>query len=180
MNDVVRWSKFLSFILRHEPSSIGLQLDAEGWAEVADLLAACQAHGKSLSRAILEDVVATNSKRRFAFSDDNQRIRASQGHSIDVDLGYAPATPPDVLFHGTVDKHLPSIRAEGLKKILRHHVHLSADEATARAVAARHGKPVIFRIAAAKMHAAGHVFYQSANGVWLTDAVPPHYLLAGG
>jgi len=177
MTDIVRWSKFLSFVLRHEPSSIGLVLDASGWAEVGDLLGACQGHGRPLTRAILEEVVATNSKSRFAFSDDKQRIRASQGHSIDVELGYAPAIPPDTLFHGTVDKHLPSIRAEGLKKILRHHVHLSADEATARVVGARHGKPVVLRIAAAKMHAASHVFYQSANGVWLTDAVPPAYLI---
>jgi putative RNA 2'-phosphotransferase len=169
-------SKFLSFVLRHEPEAIELRLDPQGWAEIEELLARCQAHGKALSRPILEEIVATSPKRRFAISDDGRRIRANQGHSIDVDLGYAPAQPPEVLFHGTIAAALPSIRAEGLRKMQRHHVHLSPDEETARIVAQRRGKPAILRIAAALMHGAGHVFYLSTNGVWLTDAVPPQYL----
>jgi putative RNA 2'-phosphotransferase len=173
---LVGLSKFLSLVLRHQPEAIGLDLDAQGWAEIDDLLVRCQAHGKRITREILETIVATSPKRRFAISDDGRRVRASQGHSIEVDLGYPPAPPPEVLFHGTVAAALPGVRAEGLRKMSRHHVHLSPDLATARAVAARRGQPVILRVAAGRMHRDGYVFYRSANGVWLTEAVPPEYL----
>jgi putative RNA 2'-phosphotransferase len=169
-------SKFLSFVLRHEPQAIGLVLDGNGWADVDELIARCRAHGKAITREILEAIVATSPKQRFAFSSDGQKIRASQGHSIDVDLAYAPAQPPARLFHGTVAAALPAIRVEGLKKMQRHHVHLSPDEETARVVAMRRGKPIVLRIAAAEMSAAGHVFYVSANGVWLTESVSPQYI----
>ena len=171
-----RDSKFLSFVLRHEPGSIGLALDAGGWVAIDALLAAARAHGRAISRALLDEIVATSPKRRFAVSDDGQRIRANQGHSVDVALGLPPARPPAVLFHGTVAAALPAIRAEGLRKMARHHVHLSPDEATARVVAARRGAPLILRVDAAGMHAAGLVFYVSDNGVWLTEHVPPRYL----
>jgi putative RNA 2'-phosphotransferase len=169
-------SKFLSFVLRHKPESIGLTLDAKGWAEVGQLIEKCQAHGKLLSREVVAEIVATNTKRRFAFSEDGRFIRASQGHSIDVELGYAPAEPPEWLFHGTVSRALSAIRASGLMKMSRHHVHLSTEVETARSVGGRRGRPVILRIAAARMHRDGHAFYLSANGVWLTDAVPPAYI----
>lgn len=171
-----RTSKFLSLVLRHEPERIGLALDANGWANVDELLTKCSQHGVSLQRAELEEVVATNEKKRFALSEDGQRIRASQGHSIEVSLGYAPQAPPPRLFHGTATRFLSSIHSEGLRKGERHHVHLSGDEETARKVGQRHGKPAVLVIDAAAMHAAGHAFYLSDNGVWLTEHVPPEFI----
>ncbi|MGY2067138.1 RNA 2'-phosphotransferase [Blastococcus sp. SYSU DS0619] len=169
--DVVRLSKRLSFVLRHRPDSVGLTLDDAGWADVGRLLAALR-----ISREALEHVVATNDKRRFAFDDTGTRIRASQGHSVAVDLGYAVTTPPAELFHGTVERFLPAILTEGLRPGRRHAVHLSTDAGTARVVGARRGRPVVLRVDAAAMAAAGARFSRSANGVWLVDAVPPRYL----
>jgi putative RNA 2'-phosphotransferase len=169
-------SKFLSFVLRHEPAAIGVVLDGSGWIEIERLVEAARAHGRPLTRELVETVVATSPKQRFAISEDGRRVRASQGHSIAVDLAYEPLAPPDVLFHGTVAASLEAIRAGGLKKMSRHHVHLSADVATARTVAARRGAPVVLTIAAGRMHEDGQVFYRSANGVWLTAHVPPAYI----
>jgi putative RNA 2'-phosphotransferase len=174
--DVVRVSKRLSYVLRHEPSSIGLTLDAAGWAGVDDLLGALGAHGLLLTRAELEHVVAANDKRRFAFDEAGTRIRASQGHSVDVVLGYRPLTPPAVLFHGTADRHLPAILAEGLRPGRRHAVHLSADVDAARLVGRRHGRPVVLRVDAAGMVATGAVFTRSDNAIWLVSAVPAEFL----
>lgn len=171
-----RTSKFLSLVLRHEPEQIGLQLDPAGWVEVDALLAACRQHGTPITREELDEVVATNEKKRFAFSDDSQRIRANQGHSVEVSLGYVSQSPPPRLFHGTATRFLESIRAEGLTKRERHHVHLSADTQTAYQVGQRHGKPAILTIRADAMHAAGHVFYLSENGVWLTENVPTQFI----
>ncbi|HEX5740957.1 MAG TPA: RNA 2'-phosphotransferase [Pilimelia sp.] len=167
-------SKRLSYVLRHRPDSIGLTLTPDGWTTVDALLAALAAHGTVLDRARLAHVVATNDKQRFHL--DGDRIRAHQGHSVPVDLALPPVPPPDALYHGTAARHLRSIRGAGLRRGRRHHVHLSADSATARRVGARHGVPVVLRVDAAAMAAAGHVFHRSANGVWLTDAVPPTYL----
>ena len=173
-------SKFLSFVLRHEPAAVGIALDSGGWVEVGVLLDACAQHGHSLSRADLDEVVVTSPKQRFALSEDGHRIRANQGHSTAVNLGYAPAEPPDVLFHGTVERHLSAIREKGLLRMERHDVHLSPDEATARIVGARQGKPIILRIDARAMREAGHVFFVTPNGVWLTDSVPSSYLSGWG
>ncbi|RZK46475.1 MAG: RNA 2'-phosphotransferase, partial [Hymenobacter sp.] len=129
-----RLSKFLSQHLRHQPQAIGLTLQAGGWVNVADLLLACAAHGHPLTREELEDLVEDNDKQRFAFDEAGQRLRAQQGHSVEVDLHLVPAAPPAVLYHGTVPAALPAIRAAGLQKMSRHHVHLTADEATARRV----------------------------------------------
>ena len=169
--DVVRRSKRLSYVLRHAPGSVGLTLDAAGWVGVDALLAAL-----GWTRDELERVVATNDKRRFAFDPTGTRIRASQGHSVAVDLGYAGQDPPPVLFHGTTQRNLPAIEAEGLQPGRRHAVHLSPDVGTARRVGARHGRPVVLRVDAAGLAAAGAVFTCSANGVWLVDAVPPAFL----
>lgn len=173
---LVELSKFLSWVLRHRPDAIGITLDVSGWTDVEALLAQAQAHRRPLTRALLEQIVAESPKQRFALSEDGQRIRANQGHSVEVELGYEPATPPDVLFHGSVARSLAAIQAEGLRRMSRHHVHLSPDEATARSVGGRRGKPVILRIAAGRMHRDGHVFFLSANGVWLTEHVPPEYI----
>lgn len=169
-------SKFLSLVLRHEPERLGLKLDAAGWTDVADLLAACARTGVPLDAEKLERVVAESDKQRFAFDETRQRIRANQGHSVTVELGYAAKVPPEILYHGTVEKFLPSIRLHGLTKGERHHVHLSTDQGTANKVGSRRGNAVILTVRAGDMHRAGHAFFLSANGVWLTDHVPPGFL----
>ncbi|MFI9649663.1 RNA 2'-phosphotransferase [Streptomyces sp. NPDC052040] len=170
----VKVSKYLSKHLRHQPERIGLALDEGGWVEIGTLLAAAAAHGFRISRAELDRVVATNDKQRFAI--EGTRIRASQGHSVDVDLGLPPATPPEYLYHGTVARSLDAIREAGLRPMTRHDVHLSADRETATRVGARRGRPVVLTVDAGAMHRDGHVFQVSANGVWLTRSVPPRYL----
>jgi len=171
-----RVSKLLSYVLRHQPAAGGVVLDAQGWVEVDALLAGLRARGEVLDRADLERIVAGDSKARYALSDDGLRIRASQGHSIDVDLGYAAAVPPPELFHGTALRFLASILATGLERRERHHVHLTAALATARTVGSRHGRPVVLVVDAARMHGDGHAFYVTPNGVWLVAAVAPTYL----
>ena len=170
---LIKASKFLSLVLRHQPQAIGLQLSEAGWASVKDLIAKS---GGRLSLDVIQDVVEQNDKKRFALSEDGRSIRANQGHSIDVDLGLLPVEPPATLYHGTADRFLPSIREEGLTKQSRQHVHLSPDHATAIKVGQRHGKPVVLIVNAGGMYAAGHTFFQSQNGVWLTEAVPPPFL----
>jgi len=172
----VRISRFLSMVLRHRPETVGITLDEGGWVDVDVLIAACAAAGRRFSRADLDHVVATNNKRRFAYSADGRRIRASQGHSVEVDLGLTAATPPDVLYHGTASTTVAAILREGLRPMNRQDVHLSADRETAVRVGARHGRPVVLEVDAASLAAAGHTFRVSANGVWLTDRVPPERL----
>ncbi|MBD2893692.1 putative RNA 2'-phosphotransferase [Actinomadura sp. RB99] len=170
----VKISKYLAKHLRHRPERIGLTLDAGGWASVPDLLDAAARHGFPFTRAELEHVVAVNDKRRYAL--DGDRIRAVQGHSIDVDLGLPAVPPPELLYHGTTEAAAPAIRREGLRRMDRHAVHLSPDTETARHVGARRGRPVVLVVEAGRMAADGHEFRVSANGVWLADAVPPEYL----
>ena len=177
--EMVRISKFLSLVLRHEPDKIGIKLDEQGWVSVAELLQQLTANSLAIDRTALQKVVDNNSKKRFAISDDGLKIRASQGHSVNIDLGYAEAIPPPVLYHGTAVKNVSAIQEKGLLKQQRHHVHLSADEATAYGVGQRHGKPVVFRVLAGQMQEDGFVFYRSSNGVWLTDHVPANYLRLG-
>lgn len=169
-------SKLLSFVLRHKPEFIGVKLDTEGWADVDILIAQLNAHGTAVDRDLLDHVVETNSKKRFAFNENKKLIRASQGHSIPIELGYVAQTPPDVLFHGTAEKFVASILNTGLEKRSRQHVHLSLDLQTATQVGSRHGKPVIFTIQAGEMQAAGYSFYLSDNNVWLTDRVPVEFI----
>jgi putative RNA 2'-phosphotransferase len=173
---LVKTSKYLSKHLRHRPDRLGLTLAPGGWVEVSDLLAACAAHRLTITREELEEVVARNNKQRFAFDGTGTRIRANQGHSVEIDLQLQPVEPPDILYHGTSEQMVPIIRREGLNKMSRHHVHLSADVETARQVGARHGRPVILTVQARKMHQSGHLFYRSANGAWLTESVPAEYL----
>ncbi|MEW1548182.1 RNA 2'-phosphotransferase [Streptomyces tsukubensis] len=170
----VRVSKYLSKHLRHQPQRLGITLDSQGWVDVETLLTALAAHRMPLTRAELEHVVAVNDKRRFTL--DGDRIRANQGHTVAVDLGLPSAVPPAYLYHGTVAARLAAIRAEGLRPMARHHVHLSPDRETATRVGARRGRPVVLSVDAGAMHRAGHVFRVSANGVWLADAVPPAFL----
>jgi putative RNA 2'-phosphotransferase len=167
-------SKRLSYILRHAPESVGLKLDENGWASVHDLMSK---FGMPLSIEDLNEVVETNEKKRFAFNDDLTKIRASQGHSIEIDLAYQPTTPPEFLFHGTATRFIESIKKDGLLKGSRHHVHLSLDETTARKVGARHGSPVILTLKSKEMYEAGYVFYVSENDVWLTEHVPTRFIV---
>jgi putative RNA 2'-phosphotransferase len=166
----------MSLVLRHEPAKFGVELDSGGWVRVDDLLAAARRAGVPLDDESLRRVVAENDKKRFVLSEDGARIRASQGHSVEVDLGLEPVEPPALLFHGTATRFLDSIRQGGLIAGSRQHVHLSADEATATTVGARHGRPAVLRVDAARMHADAHRFYLSANRVWLTATIPPGYL----
>ncbi len=174
----VKVSKYLSRHLRHQPARIGLTLDPAGWVDIDTLITAAAEHGFRLTREELDRVVATNDKRRFTV--DGTRIRANQGHTVAVDLGLPPATPPPYLYHGTHPRALESIRATGLKPMDRHAVHLSPDRDTATRVGARRGRPVVLVVDAGAMHRDGHVFHVSANGVWLTAAVPPRYLRLPG
>ncbi|QHC26502.1 RNA 2'-phosphotransferase [Streptomyces sp. GS7] len=170
----VRISKYLAKHLRHEPERIGIALDARGWVPVTELVEAAARHGFPFSRAELEAVVAGSDKQRYALEDG--RIRANQGHSVPIDLGLPPAVPPDHLFHGTVARSVAAIREQGLRPMSRHAVHLSPDRETATRVGARRGKAVVLTVDATAMHRRGHVFRVSANGVWLTDRVPPEFL----
>jgi putative RNA 2'-phosphotransferase len=176
MKTLTAASKFLSLVLRHQPHSAYVTLDPAGWVDVSALLAGCARAGKRLTREDLDHIVTTNAKKRFEFSEDGTCIRASQGHSVEVDLDYTPQTPPAILYHGTATRFLDSIRAQGLLKMQRHHVHLAEDTKMTLDVGARHGKPVLLTILAAEMHAAGHIFYRSTNGVWLVDQVPTQYI----
>ena len=175
-HQIVSTSKFLSFVLRHHPESIGLSLDEAGWARVDELIDCAARHGRALDIGLIERVVAENNKRRFALDEDRSRIRASQGHSVKVDLGLVPRVPPDRLYHGSATRFMESNLAEGHCPRGRQHVHLSPDRETAEAVGRRHGKLVVFAVESGAMAEAGHSFYLSDNGVWLVDEVPARFL----
>ncbi len=169
-------SKSLSYILRHSPETIKLKLDENGWAKVDELIARFDLYDLKLDFELLEYIVEHNDKKRFAFNADKTKIRANQGHSISIELNLDEAEPPVYLYHGTVEKFLPDIKAQGLQKMSRQHVHLSADKETAIKVGGRRGKPIILIISSGAMHKAGYKFYLSANNVWLTTVVPAEYI----
>ena len=173
---LINISKYLSKHLRHAPDKIGIQLEAGGWVDVETLLAAIDRHGFKMTYAELAQVVATNNKQRFAFDATGTKIRANQGHSVDIDLELEAVSPPAMLYHGTATRFLASIMRDGLLKMRRHHVHLSADVATAHNVGSRHGTPMILQIDARGMADAGFTFWRSANGVWLVNHVPVAFL----
>jgi putative RNA 2'-phosphotransferase len=170
----VHVSKRMSLVLRHRPGDAGVTLDDAGWVAIDALVRALADDG--VTDAELREIVRTSDKQRFAISDDGLRIRAHQGHSIEVALDHAPASPPETLYHGTIDRFLDSIRARGLVRGERHHVHLAATIEAARVVGARRGAPVVLRVRAAAMAAAGHAFFLTPNGVWLTEHVPAVFL----
>jgi len=172
-------SKFLSYVLRHRPDEIGLTLDANGWALVSELIEKSKAASIDLNPEMLREIVRSSDKQRFALSEDGARIRANQGHSVQVDLALEPRQPPAMLYHGTATRFLDAIRKEGLKPMSRQHVHLSPDEATATKVGKRHGKPVVLRIRAEAMWQKGRLFYLSDNGVWLVDKVEVGFIEFG-
>jgi len=166
----------MSLALRHKPDALDLQLDHQGWSTVDALIKGFQNKGINLTIEQLQKVVADNNKKRFTFNEDGTLIRANQGHSINIDLGFEPTTPPSTLFHGTATRFLDSIKSTGLEKRSRQHVHLSADKDTASQVGKRHGKLVILVVRSAEMHEKGFEFYISKNGVWLTDHIPPEFI----
>lgn len=173
--NLVRNSKFLSLVLRHEPDAAGVTLDKEGWIDIDTLLKGCASHGHAMTREELDYIVANNDKKRFII--EGSRIRATQGHSIEVELKYDPVTPPPILYHGTATRFVASIKEKGLIKGDRQHVHLSPDIQTASKVGKRHGYPVVIVVKSALMHEAGFQFFHTPNNVWLTDHVPPEYLM---
>lgn len=174
--DMIKISKFLSYVLRHRPDEIGLKLDANGWASVSELIECSQKTSTPLDEQCIRQAVAESDKKRFAISEDGLRIRANQGHSVEVDLALEPRQPPEILYHGTATRFADEVARTGLKAMSRQHVHLSPDEKTALSVGKRHGKPVILRIRAVEMWKAGTKFYLSDNGVWLTDVVPAEFI----
>jgi len=176
---LVKVSKYLSRHLRHSPERIGIQLAPGGWVPIRELLAACQKYKFAIQLAELKEVVTENDKQRFSFDETGTLIRANQGHSVEIDLQLDPALPPDILYHGTGSRAVESILKQGISKMSRHHVHLSADIQTAQKVGARHGNPAIFTVDCAAMQRDGHTFYCSENNVWLVDLVPPNYLKLG-
>ena len=175
-HDTKRISKFLSLVLRHQPQTIGITLDENGWVDIGELLKGMALARNRVSREQLEHVVASNDKQRFTISDDGQRIRAKQGHSVEVDLGYQAATPPEYLCHGTPARFVKFIRASGLKKMNRHHVHMHADRKLAAEVGGRRGRPVLLIIRSLEMREAGNKFFVTENNVWLADHVPQEFI----
>ena len=171
----IKTSRYISFLLRHKPQAAGLTLDAQGWADVEELIR-CVSRTHPLDMELLEEIVAQDDKQRYSFSADKRKIRANQGHSISVDVQLKELAPPEFLWHGTGEKYVKSIREAGLIRKSRLYVHLSAQWDTAVNVGSRHGKPFVFRVQSGRMHADGFPFYLSENGVWLTKAVPPEYL----
>lgn len=171
------FSKFLSLVLRHHPELIGLNMDPNGWVLIEELIEKASLHKKmNLTVELIDEIVRTNSKKRFILDETGTRIRANQGHSIHVDLELKPQIPPDILFHGTADRFLDKILLEGLKPMSRTQVHLSSSIGTALEVGRRHGRPVVLHVMAKAMHDAGFHFYLSENHVWLVNTVPPEYI----
>lgn len=174
--ELIKTSKFLSLVLRHKPDTIDIVLDESGWADINDLLSKMKKRGMSITRDELYFIVENNDKKRFALNDIRTKIRASQGHSIEVDLNYEAKQPPETLYHGTAKQYVGSIFKTGIEKRNRQHVHLSDNLDTATKVGSRHGEVVIFTVASGKMYEQGYAFYLSDNGVWLTDHVPTEFL----
>jgi putative RNA 2'-phosphotransferase len=174
--DYTKLSKFMSLVLRHNPGLINIELDEQGWTDVGMLITKINKFGKAIDLEVLTLIVENDSKKRYAFNADKTKIRASQGHSVKIDLGYSPETPPEFLYHGTAGKFVDSILKSGIQKRNRHHVHLSPDIETAVKVGKRHGKPIVFKIKAKDMFVQGFVFFISENGVWLTSEVPAKFI----
>lgn len=177
-NADIKLGRFLSLVLRHDPGAAGIVLDEHGWADVEELIRGVRRTGRRIDRETLERIVRENSKQRYAFSDDHTRIRANQGHSIQVDVELKQAQPPRYLYHGTASRFFPAIREEGIRKMSRQYVHLSGDYDTALAVGRRHGSPVVLTVDAQAMAADGIVFYRAENGVWLCEQVEPKYFVS--
>lgn len=171
-------SKFLSYVLRHQPEAIGITLNIEGWVDINKLILQANQHGQSMTRELIEEVVKTSDKKRFTISDDGLKIRAAQGHSTQqVKINHIEQVPPKFLYHGTATRFIDSIKEKGLIASDRHYVHLSIDEQTANTVGKRHGKPIVLKVKSLLMYQQGFKFYLADNGVWLTGTVPNTFLI---
>lgn len=178
-NRETKISKYISYLLRHHPEEGNITLDEEGYADTSALIAAVRKEFDEFDMPYLEKIVAEDEKTRYSFTDDKSKIRANHGHSVKgISPGLKEVAPPDVMYHGTAERFMDSIREQGILKMSRLYVHLSADEETAEEVGRRHGKPVIISIDTKKMHEDGLKFYNSANGLWLTDTVPVKYFIS--
>ena len=177
--ELIRISKFLSYVLRHNPDSIGLRLDSEGWTSVDQLLSCAARNGRNITPERLKELVAKNDKNRFGFSQDRQRLRATYGHSIEVELNLPPVTPPPVLYHGTARQFIVFILKTGIKPSGRGYVHLSTDRETGVKVGTRHGEPIVLSVDSKRMHEDGFRFYCPVEGIWLVIGVPPEYVDLG-
>lgn len=171
-------SKFLSLVLRHQPELVGIELEYHGaWANVEALIDGTRRRGWTIDRQILDEIVRTDAKGRYAYNAEGDKIRACQGHSVDVWMDYQPVQPPETLYHGTTAYALDSIRAGGLKPMGRQYVHLSSDEGTARNVGGRRrGETIVLTILSGEAGRCGYTFYQADNGVWLVQALPPDFI----
>jgi putative RNA 2'-phosphotransferase len=172
----LRLSKFMSLVLRHDPGVIGHSIDTGGWMSIEDLVFGANRQGVYLTRESVIAIAQEDEKGRYGLSDDGLRIKATYGHSIEVDLGLDALKPPEHLFHGTATRFLNSIKQAGITRKRRRYVHLSADRLTAVKVGGRHGRPVILTVKTGRMFDAGFVFYRSESGIWLTGRVPPEYV----
>ncbi|MCI9352837.1 MAG: RNA 2'-phosphotransferase [Lawsonibacter sp.] len=177
-NSDIKLGRFLSLVLRHDPSAAGISLDGHGWADVKELLAGVSRTGRKIDMDTLERIVRENNKQRYSFNEDHTRIRANQGHSLSVDVELREETPPQYLYHGTATRFFPAIQREGIRKMSRQYVHLSGDFQTAMAVGRRHGSPVVITVDAQAMARDGVGFYRSENGVWLCEHVEPKYFVS--
>ncbi len=177
-NSDIKLGRFLSLVLRHDPSAAGISLDGHGWADVKELLAGVSRTGRKIDMDTLERIVRENNKQRYSFNEDHTRIRANQGHSLSVDVELREETPPQYLYHGTATRFFPAIQREGIRKMSRQYVHLSGDFETAMAVGRRHGSPVVITVDAQAMARDGVGFYRSENGVWLCEHVEPKYFVS--
>jgi putative RNA 2'-phosphotransferase len=175
-NADIELGRFISLILRHKPEAVGIKLDSNGWANVDELISGINKAGKKIDMEILERIVRENNKQRYSFNETHTKIRANQGHSINVDVELKEAIPPDKLYHGTATRFMESIKKNGITKQSRQYVHLSADKETATAVGKRHGKPIVLIVDTVKMRADGHKFYISENGVWLCGDISWKYI----
>lgn len=176
----VKLGRFLSLVLRHNPDAAGVSLDEHGWADVQELLTGVRRSGRQITMEMLERIVQENNKQRYSFNADHTKIRANQGHSLQVDVELTAMRPPHYLYHGTAAKFLAAIQQEGIKKMSRQYVHLSGDFQTAMEVGRRHGSPVVITINAEAMVHDGITFYLSENGVWLCEYVAPEYFFTEG
>lgn len=161
-------SKRLAYLLRHSKLP-----NHKGWIKV-DVVQ----NELGVLLLDIQKIVYEDTKGRFEFSEDKSSVRALYGHSIDVNLGLEPTTPPPVLYHGTAEKYIDSIMKEGLRPRKRNFVHLSETMDMAKQVGARHGSPVVLSIDIEAMIRGGYKFYKAQNGIWLTGDIPPIFFKA--
>lgn len=168
-------SRFLSYVLRHEPGDAGLALSDDGWTDRSAVVDAVRDEYEWATGASVSAVVATDPKGRFEVDDD--RIRASYGHSVDVDLDATDHPVPDTLYHATAPDAVPAILEEGVKPMDRQRVHLTDDREEALDVGRRHAAdPVLLKVDAAGLLDTGRDVTKRGTHVYTTDRVSPEFV----